>query len=276
MSDPERIRAEYERLYQEACRDGSLSKDQERAARKSAIEVVFAKAVTEHPSEVESIWDALRRAHISSKASVDFVFSAEQISAVNSAAQSWVKQSGHAAESLWKSLYQRQNSDPRIQLVLQRDLSKMIANGEITNEGPDINIIREWLAGSYFDLYFVGSSHRGLTVFGCVQSKTSIRERVGNDREHSQNAMSHFFWSTALVINGAFLGMPKFQSMVNGGSAEFIRPGWHGLYALSTPYVGGRIVKIDPEMHPVVSHAIQALEQFESNRQWFNESWQPT
>jgi len=56
--------------------------------------------------------------------------------------------------------------------------------------------------------------------FGCVQSKTSIRDRVTRDREPSLQAMQSFFWSTAVVLDGDFLRLPKFVSMVNGGIPE--------------------------------------------------------
>ena len=50
------------------------------------------------------------------------------------------------------------------------------------------------------------------------------------DREPSMQAMQSFFWSTIIVLDGDFLKMPKFISMVNRGTTEHVENGWHGMY----------------------------------------------
>ena len=40
--------------------------------------------------------------------------------------------------------------------------------------------------------------------FGCVQCKTSIRDRVTRDREPSIHAMESYFWSVVFVLDGEY------------------------------------------------------------------------
>ncbi len=44
-----------------------------------------------------------------------------------------------------------------------------------------------------------------------------IRDRVGRDRDFSIPVMEKHFWSVAVVLDGMYLSMPKFEHMVNGG-----------------------------------------------------------
>ena len=49
--------------------------------------------------------------------------------------------------------------------------------------------------------------------YGCIQSKTSIRDKVTRDREPSLQAMRSFFWSVIIVLDGDFLRLPKFITL---------------------------------------------------------------
>ena len=53
------------------------------------------------------------------------------------------------------------------------------------------------------------------------------------DREPSIHAMQSFFGSVVFVLDGDFLRLPKFVSMINGGSEEFRENGWHGMLHIS-------------------------------------------
>lgn len=190
---------------------------------------------------------------------------------VISADQSWKKSSGHAFEEMVKELGNDALNGTGIKIILQRDFISMLSNGKIINETRDIEWLRGQVKESVFDLFLVKDGF----VFGCIQSKTSVRDRVTRDREPSMDAMNHFFWSVAFVLDGAFLKLPKFQSMVNGGGSGFHENGWHGLYCFDLPLsaLNGRIYLLDGNMSVFRDHAVRAASDWFENRQWFNSNW---
>ena len=109
--------------------------------------------------------------------------------------------------------------------------------------------------------------------YGCIQSKTSIRDRVTRDREPSIAAMHSFFWSTIIVLDGDFLKNKKFVTMVNGGSIEHPTNGWHGMYVFSEKYSVERIYPTDLSLKNFKEHAVKAAKYWLSQRQWFNCDW---
>ena len=113
-------------------------------------------------------------------------------------------------------------------------------------------------------------------VFGCIQAKTSIRDRVGRDVGFSVPMMERNFWSAAVVLDGTYLAMPKFIQMVNGGgTTQYMENGWHGMYVMSRADDNDRIYK-DRTLDILISDAQQAAEKFTSARQWFRRNWQAT
>lgn len=149
----------------------------------------------------------------------------------------------------------------------------MIRDKKIHNETLDITWLKEQIKASSFDLYSTVTKDDQEFVFGCIQAKTSIRDRVTRDREPSMHAMEAFFWSVAICLNGAFLSLPKFRDMVNGGSPSFPENGWHGLYVFSKNYEGDRIYPLGNNLSTFASHAKQASDHWLSQRQWLNYKW---
>jgi hypothetical protein len=163
--------------------------------------------------------------------------------------------------------------DNDIEIILQRDLNTLIKAGELDNEPRDISWLKEQVKASIFDLFAIVHKDDKHFCFGCIQSKTSIRDRVTRDREPSMQAMDSYFWSTVIVLDGDFLKLPKFMSMVNGGTTEHQLNGWHGLYVFSDLYTGGRIYPIDLDFKNFKEHAVQAAEYWLTQRQWFKHDW---
>lgn len=100
-----------------------------------------------------------------------------------------------------------------------------------------------------------------------------MRDRVTRDREPSMQAMQAFFWSTIIVLDGDFLKLPKFISMVNGGTTEYVENGWHGMYVFSEAYSQDRIYPIDLDFKNFKEHAVIAARYWLTQRQWFNAQW---
>lgn len=149
----------------------------------------------------------------------------------------------------------------------------MLKNNELANTPEDIKGLKTW--GKDFDLYAIQTIHGETHVFGCVQSKTSIRDRVGRDVNFSHNAMDGLFWSAAITLDGEFLNMHEFISMVNGGGS-YPANGWHGMYAMSgIDDSNDRIFKVDDSLNLFVRHAIAAARQFIADRRRLNHEWKP-
>ena len=199
----------------------------------------------------------------------------EVIEKVVSASQSWKKSSGHAFEAFIYEVANPSLKNYGIKFLLQTDLHSMLDDGLIHNDSTDIAWLKQRIQTDVFDLYALLEFQRKYYVFGCIQSKTSIRDRVTRDREPSQQAMNAHFWSIAVALDGKFLAMPKFKEMVNGGGSDFEENGWHGMYVLSNLYTDDRIYPIDKTLSKLISHAQQASESFLSARQRFSPHWRP-
>ena len=245
--------------------------DFDREAQKSAIRIAITKALTAFPDEpVAELWNAIYRAHLFRKSGISDL---NTINKVISADQSWKKSSGHAFEEMVKELASLALHGTDTEVILQRDLNTLIKAGELANEPRDISWLREQIKANIFDLYCILHIEGKKYCFGCLQAKTSIRDRVTRDREPSIHAMQSFFWSVVFVLDGDFLRLPKFVSMINGGSDEFRENGWHGMYVLSAREQRDRIYPLTMNFDIFKSHAIQAAEQWQKRRQWFDRSW---
>lgn len=240
-------------------------------AQKQAIKFSIISGMEKFPNiGVAEIWSAIFQVHMYRKSGIS---DKDVIDKVISADQSWKKSSGHAFEEMVKSIANLNLEGTNIEVILQRDLNNMIGNKEIHNEPRDISWLKEQIAGNIFDLYAITRKNGKTYCFGCIQAKTSIRDRVTRDREPSIQAMESFFWSCIFVLDGAFLKLPKFQHMVNGGSGEFQKNGWHGMYCFSDDFLGDRIYKTDLDLLNFKEHIIKASEYWQTQRQWMNRDW---
>ncbi|MCM1029071.1 MAG: BsaWI family type II restriction enzyme [Pseudoflavonifractor sp.] len=244
------------------------------AAQKEAIKLAIIKALATYP-EVNAalIWRAIYETHIHHKSGI---YNADIIHKVISADQSWKKSSGHAFEEMVKLLASAALADNGIEIILQRDLSTLIKAEEINNEPRDISWLKEQIAGDVFDLYAVVKVNDKKYCFGCIQCKTSIRDRVTRDREPSLRAMQSYFWSVAIVLDGDFLKLKKFKEMVDGGTSTQQANGWHGMYIFTEEEMSERIFHTNVDFEIFKQHAVEAAKMWSTQRQWFNEDWKPT
>lgn len=246
------------------------SDDIETAAQKYAIKQSIIKGMKKFPNHISLLWHSIYEAHIYRKSGVSDL---RIIQDVVSADQSWKKSSGHAFEEMIKELATMAMGDLPIQFILQRDLNTLIKADEIANEPRDISWLKEQIKGNIFDLFAITTVGDKKYCFGCIQCKTSIRDRVTRDREPSIHAMDSYFWSIVFVLDGEYLRNPKFQFMVNGGSKEFPSNGWHGMYDVSASYNIGRIYPLDLDFDILRRHSEKAVKDWLKQRQWFNHEW---
>ena len=241
------------------------------AAQKEAMKQTIVEALIDYDNISSSnLWRAVRKAHMYRKSGVSDL---DVIEEVVSADQSWKKSSGHAFEEVIKDYATVALAGTDIEVVLQRDLTTMLANQELSNQQRDYDWLAIQVQAQIFDLYCIYNKDNKKYCFGCIQSKTSIRDRVTRDREPSVHAMNKFFWSIIIVLDDQFMHMPKFINMVNGGSEEFPENGWHGMYLFTDEEWNDRIYPIKIDFIKFREHAVKAASDWMSQRQWFDKNW---
>jgi hypothetical protein len=267
----------YSQLFEEKLRQlpGRNLKQKERDAQKYAIAESAKQILRQYPLRLPEIWRAIEQAHIARKAGIKIT--QQQITLAIAAENSWKKSSGHALEQIIVDLFNPKLVQEGINLYLQKDLTEIIHGNRLRNPKQEVPWIKERIQASNFDIYlgFDDATRRGVNIFGLLQSKASIRDRVKGDREFSIDGMRHFFWSVAVCLDGNFLLLPKFTQMVNGGGSSFAEPGWHGMYVFSQQETSGRIFCLDSAFQPFIQHAKKAKNAWVRQRQWLNVDWQP-
>lgn len=248
------------------------------AAQRKAIDKTLVESLLNYSDRIseDEIWKNIAMVHKLNVAELsDFNIpedlQANVIERCLSAHQSWIKSSGHSFERYIAGIDSSELQRNEIKFILQSDLTRMIREGSLTNTPDDIKGLNSW--GKDFDLYAIQSIHGDAHVFGCIQSKTSIRDRVGRDVNFSRNAMDGLFWSVAITLDGSFLNMDEFRHMVNGGGSYPVN-GWHGMYAMSgIDKSNGRIYKVNDVLDIFVKHAIEAAKQFIADRRMLTANW---
>jgi hypothetical protein len=277
MSFEEFCKIEYVRIFKkEFCEIKRGNKDDKRrAAQKIAIKETAINAIKKFPMiEPAEIWKKIYISHVNN---VSGVSDQTLIDIVISADNSWKKSSGHAFEEMICNIGCFHLKDKKIKLLLQKELTIELANENILNPEKDIIWLKEKVSSDNFDLYLsikVESKH---LIFGCIQAKTSIRDRVTRDREPSIKAMEAYFFSIAIVLDGEYLKEGKFTDMVNGKSAEFKENGWHSMYVFThnKEVENDRIKVIDIDMVELVSDIVKAASFWRTQRQWLKGDWRP-
>ena len=249
-----------------------------REAQRNAVDSAFVACLLRFYPAVDekTIWNAISKVHKLNMANLGELGVAEAVQQevydrCISAHQSWIKASGHSFERYIANLDHASLAQNGIRFILQSELTDLIRNNGLRNTPEDIAGLQAW--GKDFDLYAIQTIYGNTRVFGCIQSKTSIRDRIGRDRAFSENAMDALFWSAAVTLDGDFLNMPEFVHMVNGGGS-YPTNSWHGMYAMSgIAEDNDRIYKTNERLDIFVQHAVQAANQLIADRRGLNRDW---
>lgn len=260
--------------------DGHASENKKTAARrnaqKTAIDYTFVHAMAKFPDiNEEIIWNLISLAHKLNLAHLqDFKLNQmERIEAYVrciSAHQSWNKASGHSFERYIAAIDKPIMKENEVRFILKSEALKMIKEEKMYNHPADLRLIEEW--NDNFDLYAIQTNHGKAHIFGCIQVKTSIRDRVGRDDQFSKSAMEKNFWVAEAVLNGDFFKLPKYYAMVNGGTLTYPENNWHGVYVMSGIESDGRIYH-DVSFEKMAEHAVMAADCFGVNRAQLTRSW---
>lgn len=256
--------------------------EMEKDAQRHAIHMATIQSASKFHVEPAEIWHCIRQSHVSNNVyrTVGKRVTQEVIDSAISGEQSWKSSSGHAFEEIVADFGTSALRSSGIRIVLQRDFGNLLHQNGLDNEQDDINWLNAQVADDSFDDYAIIEKNNKTFCFGCIQCKTSIRDRVSRDRELSSHAMGQLFWSATVVFDGKFLKKKNkakkensFVAMVNGGSNKFPTNGWHGMYVLSNAITSGRIYPTNFDMMNFKEHAIQAAKTWLSKREELNADW---
>lgn len=240
-------------------------------SNKFAMKETLQDAMEKYPDSCPSIlWKTLQEVYVD--LGTDGL-TLEQVRQAKSVDQSWNKSSGHAFEEFICSYYNDELLKNNVKLILKKELSSLVKNGLIHNDSEDMPVIQNWLKQSSFDIFVTFSDNNETKVFGTIESKTSIRERVLKDRETALQSMEENYWATIIVLDGDFLKNQKFQDMVNGdgdNDSTFKLNGWHGMYVFSEISENKRIYNCDS----FIEHCLEAKTRWVQKRNRLKRDWQ--
>lgn len=252
----------------------------ESTAQLQAIKETMIMGRKRYPNQVPLLWSCIYKAHLYRKSGID---DPDLVARAIQAEQSWRSSSGHAFEEMVKELGTLALSGTNIKYILQKDLNILLKANALANQPTDIAWLEKQVKSSVFDAYVIadikvindsGEVETKPICFGCVQCKTSIRDRVSRDIVPSKEAMDSKFWSIGLVLDGTMFKVPKYKNMVNGNiESEFKKNGWHGMYVLSEDSTDDRIYGVDLNFDIIREHTIKAFKEWHNDRMGFTQDW---
>lgn len=259
----------------------SKAKDIETSSQLEAIKQTMLEGRKKYPNEIPLLWSCIYKAHLYRKSGIS---DPQIVANALQADQSWKASSGHAFENMVKELGSQSLKGTNIRYILQKDLNILLKAKELANTPTDIAWLEKQVKGCVFDAYVIADTKvidedtNEVIVkpicFGCVQCKTSIRDRVSRDVVPSKEAMDSKFWSIAFVLDGTMFSVPKYKNMANGNiNSEFKKNGWHGIYVLSASEDNDRIYAVDVDFDVVRRHSINAFNAWHSDRMGFCQTW---
>ena len=260
-----------------------ITKSIEKQAQMEAIKTTIEEGMTLYSDNIPELWSCIYKVHLHRKSGMDDIAMVEKAVI---AEQSWRASSGHAFEQMIKELgtaaLSKANTD--IRFILQKDLNILLKKEKLANQPTEIAWLKQQVKSSVFDIYVIAyidvldddteEKVNKPVCFGCVQCKTSIRDRVSRDIVPSKEAMKSKFWSIGFVLDGTMFSVPKYQNMVNGNpESEFKRNGWHGMYVLSAKSNNDRIYSVDTDFSIVREHTVKAFTAWHKDRMGFEIGW---
>lgn len=257
------------------------AKEIEAASQLMAIKASIVEGIKKYPCQIPLLWNCIYKAHLYRKSGIS---DPQIVQKCIQAEQSWRASSGHAFEEMVKELCSLALAGTNIRYILQKDLNTLLKAKELANQPTDIAWLEKQVSGSVFDVYVVADVNvidddtnkltKKTICFGCVQCKTSIRDRVSRDIVPSKEAMESKFWSIGFVLDGTMFSVPKYRNMANGNAeSEFKKNGWHGIYVLSAQSNDDRIYGVGLNFDTVRQHTIKAFEAWHKDRMGFTINW---
>ena len=188
--------------------------------------VMLLEEIKSHQEAIEIIGEVSKEAETG--------LSKEQMIKAISADQKFKRMSGELYEFMVKEENNKLLKEIKTysKFYFPKEVRNLIENKSIKNNESDIELIKMWIKSRTFDLFLLREDKEGYVVYGVVQCKKSIRERVGRDREPSMKAMKNGFFSILISSHDEALGREKtkMREMFSGGGDHYQKKGWDFAY----------------------------------------------
>ncbi|EST12005.1 BsaWI family type II restriction enzyme [Sporolactobacillus laevolacticus] len=293
------IQKVYEKLFQvsiQAHSGGKINKAIIGQSRREAISDSFAELLQLYPDlQPFKLWRELEKAHVASFIKenmemselpqnpndfIDFLLDSDVLKTFMSAEQSWRRSSGVAWENFITKNLLLSSDKIKIKIFTPTEM-KLLVKGDIIDGGilaipkkqEYISFIKKILAEMNFDLFLAEyvPSFEQWRLFGLIQCKTSIRDRLKINMKSSEEAMEHNLWSIIIAMDSdGFTRSGQYNSCA--------KKSWNGFYVLDNA------IKTDSSifygnteyMHELIGdHCKQVLQSLLMDTSSINSSWRP-
>lgn len=293
---------EYNRSLQEreSGSSNNVSKSKRASMRRETIFSTFQELLKKFPDENPGlIWRIVENAHVysylnnegidievfSKKYGIpadvleELLFDDELISSFDSAKQSWKRASGLAWENYFEGTFV--SGTDEIKVIGSSDMKKLLLGNHINNrEGVpsplhffDVNQMEYFnslLNKKDFDLFllFYSSYHKKWRLFGLVQCKTSIRDRIKINASTSIEAMNNHLWSILLALDP--------DNFLRGQYYDMAKANWHGVYFMEKDIHDDDNIIYGPLEHlqkTILEHANKVLQIITDKPEKIDSGW---
>lgn len=274
--------------------------------RTQTISKTMETLVKDYPDiEPSLIWKNIEKAHVINYVSggvtlpttsldasevISYLLNGDTLSVFNSAGQSWKRASGVAWEEFIKSNLFLSTPDVEIKILTPVEM-KLLLQGEPlkNNDGKSIPLaiptqdeksqleyeefLMKILDDKNFDLFLVYyvPFTKQWRLFGLIQCKTSIRDRIKINMKSSEEAMGKNLWSIVIAMDSD--GFTR-NGQYNRGAKE----SWNGFYVLDNEQeVDGSIYygNLFNIQQTISNHCNQVIESLIMNTQSIHPFWRP-
>ncbi|EPR07800.1 BsaWI family type II restriction enzyme [Ruminiclostridium papyrosolvens] len=293
-------------LSEKTCNiSGTVTDKKIASLRTDTIHEVFSSLVSKFPGENPGhVWRMVQKAHINSyidnkRETIKTILQAKNIdedkafelltddellSIFDSATQSWKRASGIAWENFFRQGLTLGDNSGEIIVVNDSMMNKLFKGGSQprqNGEEAELHIsndsqrsyIGEILKSKNFDLFllYLTQFSRKWTLFGLIQCKTSIRDRVKINTSSSRKAMDNNLWSILLALDPDYF--------LKGQYYKAAKEDWHGVYLIDEDKPNDDSIyfgSMDRIQELIKNHALQVLEMVtDINNSNFNANWRP-
>lgn len=279
---------------------GKVTPKKVATSRTQTIFQTFENLISRYPyAQPGHVWRIVAKAHVASyleaqniagKAGslgideeiiTELLFNDSIISTFESAQQSWKRSSGIAWENFFQDSFKPGKDE--VNVVSSSSMGKLLKGGHInriTGEPTPLHVFDNQekkyflnlLASKDFDLFilYYNSHLDSWRLFGLIQCKTSIRDRVKINSQTSVNAMNNRLWSILLALDP--------DEFLKGQYYEMAKTDWHGVYLLDNiDRVDGNIYRgqLDNIQNLINDHANQVISTLTVRPEVLNEIWRP-
>lgn len=255
--------------------------------------------------EPSLIWKNIEKAHVTNYVSgsailpttsldasevISYLLNGDTLSVFNSAGQSWKRASGVAWEDFIKSNLFLSTEDVEIRILTPVEMKSLLQGLPLkNNDGKPISLamptqdeksqleyeefLMKILDDKNFDLFLVYyvPFTKQWRLFGLIQCKTSIRDRIKINMKSSEEAMSKNLWSIVIAMDSD--GFTR-SGQYNRGAKE----SWNGFYVLDNEQeVDDSIFygNLFDLQQAISNHCNQVIESLIMNTQSIHPLWRP-